>query len=268
MRALTLLSTIGLAAALLAGCGDDDGNTNTTVNNYLQYKQGATYTYNSYQRDENNTRLDASKQVVIWTVIKADTTYQSRGSVAVIDEATYDGTGATLVSRDTIYVQSSGTGEVYQYDVVGEFFGRVPPAAPYRDSVPESWSKIGDTKLTSTTETWHSAPEVTINNIQAPGIPVAITAFVKMDAMHKGVVAMTTPAGSFAKAYSTDHVVGLRANALGSPVLNDSLKVHYAFDIKAGMINKALDSKTLTLGTQQLPVPGFEMELVSYTVPQ
>jgi|GEM_PF-7051914 len=269
MRALSLLSVVGLAAALLTGCGDDT-TTPPPSATYLKYKQGATYTYNTYQRDDTNKRIDGSKQVVIWTVLKADTTYQSQGSVAMIAQATYDGSGATVLSRDTIFVQSDGTsGKVSQYDVMGEFFGRVPLAAQYRDSVAKTWSQIGDTKTTGTTS-WQTAPEATVNNVMIPLGPttVSITAFVKMSANHKGAVNSVVPAGTFATAYRTDHTVGIRATAFGSTVLNDSLIAHYEFDNAAGLIRKSLDSKALTLqGTTQV-VPGFEMELTAYTVPQ
>ena len=106
MQILRSFAPLALVAALVAGCAgcSDDGNTDTTVNTNLKYKQGATYTYHMYQRDSSNARISGSKNVVVWTVLQTDASYQGKNGVAKIEEALYKALEVVCPYCGTSYV--------------------------------------------------------------------------------------------------------------------------------------------------------------------
>jgi hypothetical protein len=251
---LQTLLILGVAAVTMVGCSSSP--TQTTVNIFLQYKKGDVFTYHYYQRDNANQRVAASKQVRRWTVLKTDTAVDSRINVIAIDEAIYDGTGATLTGRDTLYFTSQADGRVEQYDIIRNLMALIPVVADYRDSISSEWVRIGDTKATQAT-TWESLPGgITVNNVDIPVVgKTSIT--LTMKAVHKGRHDTVSTAGSFTNNYRTNHTLTFTAS-----ILTDSLSAHYDIDTQGGVVYQSADSKVIAaLGLQ---VIGFDMELISY----
>ncbi len=252
---LQTLLILVVAAVTMVGCADSP--TQTTVNIYLQYKKGDTFTYNYYTRDSTNQRIQSSKQVRTWTVLKTDTAVDSRINVIAVDEKIFDAAGTTQTGGDTLYFTSQADGRVEQYDIIRNLMALIPVVANYRDSISSEWVRIGDTKTAQAT-TWESLPGgLTVNNVDIPLVgKTSIT--LTMNAAHQGRHDTTSMAGSFTNNYRTNHTLTFKAS-----ILTDSLIAHYDIDTKGGVVYQSADSKMIAaLGLQ---VAGFDMELVSYT---
>ncbi len=263
-RFLSLTAVVAVAALTFIGCGDS--GPSEPVNTYLTFKVGDQFTYNYYSRDASNQRLDASKQVRKWSVLRTDLTYNGRTTATEIEEQVFDATGTVLAYRDTLYISSTGQGKVEQYDIIGNFLALIPFAAAYRDSVAPTWVQIGDVKTTGAL-TWVALPTIQVNNVQVPVGPTTISVNIQltMNASHKGKISVTTPAATFTNNFATDHSLKFTVLSAGIPLLTDSLQAHYDIDTKGGITKNSADSKTITLSGSTIDVPGYEMELVSYT---
>lgn len=261
---LSLAATVIVVALTFVGCGDD--GPSEPVNTYLVFKVGDQFTYSFYQRDSTNQRVDASKQVRKWSVLRTDITVNGRSTATEVEEQVFDATGTTLAYRDTLYFSSTGQGKVEQYDIIGNLLALIPFAATYRDSVSPTWVQIGDVK-TSGALTWVSLPQIQVNNIDIPGTSFKAVITLSMNASHKGRIALTTTAGSFTNNFKTDHSLKFVISSLGVPVVTDSIQAHYNIDTKGGITRNDVDSRTFTVPGIADPVniPGYEMELVSYT---
>lgn len=268
MKRLQHILMAGLAVSMIAGAaGCKDSPTDTVVNVYLQYKQGDQFTYNYYQRDSLNVNDPSSKQVRVWTVLKTGTSVDGKDGAVQIEEVIKDASGTTETGRDTVYLQTSGQGQVFQYDILGKFLSLLPAAAAYRDSVSAEWVQIGDTKITGAANIVSLPGNVTVNNVMIGGFPVNIS--LSMTGSHKGRQNITTPAKTFTNNFHTDHSMIINASTTLGPLGKDSLQVHYDIDTDGGIVLQSVDSKkiTFTIGTvsQSQQVPGFEMQLISYT---
>lgn len=263
-RILSLTATVVVVALTFVGCGDD--GPSEPVNTYLTFKVGDQFTYNYYQRDSSNQRVDASKQVRKWTVLRTDLSYNGRTTATEVEEQVFDATGTTLAYRDTLYFSSTGQGKVEQYDIVGNFLALIPFAAAYRDSVAPTWVQIGDVKTTGALS-WVSLPTIQVNNVQVPVGPSTISVNIQltMNASHKGKINVTTPAETFTNNFRTDHSLKFTVLSAGIPLLTDSLQTHYDVDTKGGVTKNSADSRSITFSGSTVDIPGYEMELVSYT---
>ncbi len=265
MKHLLSGALLGLiAAALVAGCSDD-GTSNPPPTpadtTYMKYDTGSTYTYNYYERDASNQRVEATKQVKVWKVLKINQTTGERGGVTVIQEVSYDGTGTTPTGAvDTFYVQSTSEGEVSQYNLLRSVVKRIPGGEIFLDSVPPKWILIGNTKR-PTAGTWDAIDGgKIINTVAIATIPTTVT--LAMNAAHAGKQSVTVPKETIADSYHTDHKMVITTE---SAVFNskDTFNISYDVSPKYGIVRQVLKSATFLNGSQT--IPGFEMELVAVT---
>jgi hypothetical protein len=267
-----LLTCLAAGSVLLGVAGCSSGNTVAPIegSQYLKYGKGDMMTYEVYDRDAANARVDASKSIRVWTVLDTGITYQNKSGVARIEEINYQADGTTETSRDTIYVLSGEDGKVYQYNLLGSMVARISVAKDFADSVPKSWVWIGDIKDTGPLS-WLSAGTVQFNmTVQT----ITAKATVSMNASHVGKKSVTVNDSTFANAFHTDHTLLVSATPVSggtTQLLNDSLAIHYDIDITAGIVKQTMDSKSVSVTAPGVPIPipvpvtGFEMNLKSYT---
>lgn len=257
-----------LASIVMIGCSDEKTVDPPVVDSsYIKFKANDSFTFNYYERDAQNARIDASKQVKVWTVLSINQTIGDeragtvRGGVAVIREVTYDGTGTTpMGTPDTFYIHATSEGEVAQYNLLRSVVKRIPGGEIFLDSVPAKWILIGDTKKNGAA-TWDAIEGGRITNAVAIlTIPTTVT--LAMNATHEGKVTSTVPKGTYTDAYRTDHKMIITTE---SSVFNskDTLNISYELNAKDGILRQSLRSALILSGSQQ--IPGFEMELVSAT---
>jgi len=264
-RFLFLVAATVVGALTVVGCGDD--GPSEPINVYLQFKVGDQFTYHYYTRDAANQKVASSKQVRKWAVVSVNAPVPGRTDVTQIEEIVFDSLGTTEQFRDTLFFSSTGQGKVEQYDIIGNLVSLISFAAPYRDSIDPVWVQIGDVKTVGAL-TWASFPgTIFVPNVQIPVGSTIVTANIsmQMNAAHTGRVAITTPAGSLTNNFHTNHTLKFDVTSLGITVIADSIHAHYDIDTKGGIVKHTADSKTLTVGTSTVDIPGYEMELVSYT---
>jgi len=235
------------------------------------FAMGDTLVYNFYDRDMANNRIEASRQRKTWYVLRTGITYEDSTGVTEILEVTSDANGSMELERDTIYMRTAADGAVYQYDMLRSLLGRVEGAELLGDLLPAQWVRIGSV-MTEGTGSWFAlgVDSIDVSNVNLPGVPVALSMGLRMDASHKGKMGVTVPAGAYDDAFRTDHSLRLNVRPAGFPIsaLFDSVMVRFDISAKDGLINRTFQSKVMTaelLGqSQDLPVVGYEMELVSY----
>ncbi len=276
-----LFMTVGVI-----GCGDDpvtpdDGGV---INVSFQLKTGDKFTYDYYDRDEQNARVDDSKKVVVWTVLRTDVTLEGKSGASEIQQITYEADGTTPTDTTTIYLLTNSQGQVLQYNllqtVLAEFSGSVD-LGPVIAQLPNAWIQVSDTKSPSAIS-W-SFPDIfqTVQDVDIAGLTTLdITLLMSVKSNHKGRMSVTVPAGTYATAYVTDHetpttiksaedkeIPPLISIKSGDELIQDAATLHYAVDVEAGILSMSMDSKSTTLIPVSLPYPitGFEMELTSFT---
>lgn len=267
---LSLGAAVGVALLTAVGCSDEP-TSSTELNTYFAMKQGDTFTYARYDRDMSNQRVDASKTMHKWVVLQTGLNHESKTGVTRVLQLNYDATGtATIAPPDTLYVRSAIDGEIFM-TVIGPTLRRIPLAAPFADSIPFAWFKIGDTK-TANASSWYSLGTSTgiAKDVQYP-IPglgtVPLRIVINANASHKGKVATSIGATAYPNAFHTDHTMKMTATALGSTIIADSLHLSYDVDVNNGILRQVMmsDSVTATIpgsGPATEAVPGFEMELI------
>lgn len=268
----------------MVGCGDDEPPV-VPVNPYLKFTTGDTFEFDYYDRDLTGARQDASKQVIVWAVVRTDLDTLGKDGVTEIVETRYDATGTTQTGSSKIYVLANGQGEFHQYDlmrtVMDRFSGGVD-LSTYLDSIPKVWVQVGDTKSASAVEIEDLAAGALITKA-LNDVTVATFTFdaqIKMGirSQHLGKTSVTVPAGTYASAYSTDNFVRVNLSNTtpitvgpitlppGSTLVNDSVNVHYDLDVEDGPIRQQIESKALLVaGLYPLNINGSEMELTSST---
>lgn len=266
------------------GCGDDPATPDDggVINLSFQLKTGDKYTYDYYDRDEQNARVDDSKKVVVWTVLRTDVTLEGKSGAAEIQQITYEADGTTAIDTTTIYLLTNGQGQVLQYNllqtVLAQFSGSVD-LSPVIAQLPNAWIQVSDTKSPSPIS-W-SFPDIlqTVQDVDLAGLATLdISLLMSVKSSHKGRMSVTVPAGTYATAYVTDHETPTTIKAAedkdippviniksGDELIQDAATLHYAVDIEAGILSMSMDSKSTTLIPVSLPYPvtGFEMELTS-----
>lgn len=265
MKNLSMLALAGALTFGIVGCGSDP--VSVEVNKYVEFKKGDKFTYNVYDLDQDQNRVDSTKTVRVWTVDTTGLTYESKVNVTRVFEVNYKADGVTELNRDTVYLQADQQGTVWQYDVFGNILRRIPGAEDAAAQLPKEWVWIGDVK-TSSARTWPSLATVGGQNISIIGIAVVLE--YSMDASHIGKQSVTVPAGTYSS-FATDHSVHVKGTdpSGGGTILDDSMLLHYNIDIEGGIVREKLDSKTVAISYASIQldeaVPGFDMELVAVT---
>jgi hypothetical protein len=264
MKKLSMLALAGALTFAIVGCGSDP--VSVEVNKFLEFKKGDVFTYDVYDLDQNQARVDSTRTVRIWTVDTTGLTFESKVNVTRVFEVNYKADGVTELNRDTIYLQTDQQGLVWQYDVFGSILKRIPGAEAAAEQLTPQWVWIGDVK-TSGARTWPSLPTVAGQNVTILSIPISLQ--YSMDASHVGKESVTVAAGTY-NAFVTDHTVNVKGTepGTGTVMLDDSMMLHYSIDINGGIVRETLDSKSVHISSPlsfDQPVPGFDMELVAVT---
>ncbi len=284
---LILLLIPCLLAVGIAACGDDDPGL-APVNKKFAFRVDDTFTYDYYERDAENNPIDTSKQVVVWTVVDTDLSMFSRGDVTEIEEVRYEADGTTEISRSTIYMNINSDGQVEVYDLFGTVLNRFSGdinLADYTDQIPKQWVTVGSTN-DANARVLMDDPQLVIKRLENLVLPeplgtligpIDINLQLGVRTEHLGAGEITVDAGTYEKAYSTDtkvrvqmqnaeeiNVPGIGTFPAGTNLIQDSIGVHYDFDIDAGMLMNTMESKqVLVNNTLPVDVTGFEMELTA-----
>jgi hypothetical protein len=263
LRSILLCGAAALTLALASGCGSDDPVTPGTGGNgdtYVKYNEGDKFTYDRYTRDASNQKDPASKETVVWTVLKANQTIGGRSGVSVVVEQAYMTDGTTPNGdADTLYFQSATDGKLYQYNLLRSVVKRIPGAQIFVDSVPPRWIQISDTK-SSSAGSWVALDGGLVRDtISLLGTSLAID--FNMLASHKGTQAITVPKGSYTNSVHTDHsvIIGIASQLVNS---RDTLTLGYDVSPTDGIVHQSLGSKSINVVSAQ-QVPGFDLELKS-----
>ena len=284
-KTLALLIPAIIAIGMI-GCGDDDGPT-ITVNPTLKFNAGDKYTYNYYERDSTNARVESSKQVVVWTVLESELSTLGENGVAKIEEVRFEADGTTEISRSTVYL-AIDLGELSQYnlfkDVVKRFSTDQVDLSTYVGDVPDTWVIVNSTKdanariLQSNSNFFTKT--ITDVTVPLPGLPDPLVFDATMqlgyEANQIGKMPVTVPEGTYENAFSTDDQVYVTIKnkddiplpigtlPANSNIIKDSVTFHYDVDVESGILRQTMDSKTI-LVAQQLPqvINGFEMEMTA-----
>jgi hypothetical protein len=268
----------GLALIGMAGCSNDTVAP-VAGNETLTYKKGDVFKYEYYEHDSTNAKIDASKKIKTWTVLDTNLSYAGKNRVTRVQQVTTDGDGTSNPKTDTVYVLADATGDVYQYNLVGQMVTRIPAAATYGDSIPKQWVLINNTKASGAGVALASAG-ISLFNITVPvsgnNVPVALTT--KMNGASSGTDSFKLANATYAHTFGANHSLSVfgQTTILGQTftVLNDSMAFHSAVSVDAGIVREWLDSKKVNVdpgvivpGTPPIPqpIPGFEMNLVSYS---
>lgn len=278
---LILLLIPCLLAVGVVACGDDDPGS-AQVNQDFAFRANDKFTYDYYQKDSNNVRDDASKQVVVWTVLRVGLDTLNRTDVAEIEEVRYDATGTTVVDSSKLYMKTNTDGAVLVYDLVGTVLNRFSGGVDltdYLDQVSKDWVTIGSTKDANARVLLNVFTPIskTLNNVVIPPLdPFDVRLDVDVRADHKGAMEVTVPANTYEKAYVTDTkvfvemsnvddivVLGQTVDA-GTTIVDDSVNIRYEIDINAGVLRQESDSKQF-LAADFFPtlISGYQMELTA-----
>ncbi len=265
-RAFALVTLIAVG---IVGCSSGSPSDNTTdVNQFLEFKTGDKFTYNSYDRDASNQRVESSKEVVVWTVLRSGLDTLGKSEVAEIEAVTYETDGTTEKGRTKLYFSANGQGHLFQYNLIQSVVGRFDNETVQAliDSIPDAWIQISDTK-TTVDDSWSYAGAGNIKkSISIGDFQGQMT--LDVNSYHNGKVTTSVEAGEFTKTVNTDNNVTLHVTAASLTAVSDSMSVHFDVDIDGGILKESLDSKTITvtiLQATEYEVNGFEMELVSVT---
>ena len=275
-----LFMTIGVIS-----CGDDPSNPDDdgTVNLFFQFKTGDTFTYDYYDRDEDNNRAPDTKKILVWTVLRTDASIGGRSNVAEIQQIEYEADGVTATDTTMLYFITNAQGQILQYNllqtVLEQFSGDVDLAAVI-SQISETWIQVSDTKSPSPLSWNFSGILNTIQDVEVAVVTLDVKIDMSVESSHKGRVATTVPAGTYDGAFVTDHSTPTKILAAedvsfpplveienGDALIQDAVDLHYAVDIEAGILSITMDSKTTTLIpiSSPYPVNGFEMELTTFT---
>lgn len=281
-----LFAALFMALGVIS-CGDDpvEPDDGGTVNLSFKFKAGDTFTYDYYDRDENNDPDQDSKKVIVWTVLNTDVSIGGRSGVAEIQQIRYEADAVTAIDTSTVYFLTNSQAQVLQYNlfqnILTQFSGSVDLSTVI-SQISDNWIQVGDTKSPSAL-TWDFSGIVkTIQDVSVAGvIELDIKVEMSVNSSHKGRESVTVPAGTYASAYVTDHEVPTVITAAedkeltlppvsienGDVLIQDAADLHYAIDIEAGIVSMSMDSHATTLVPVQAPYPinGFEMNLTSYT---
>jgi hypothetical protein len=264
-----LLASVLAGATLIGitGCGDDPQPV--VVDPKFSYTANQQFTYESTPRDTNQTPTTAEMRNVKWTVVETGLTYQGRTEVTKIKQERMAADGTTVEATDTLYISASADGSWHQFDVIGSVIRRIPnPAAVLiADELPKTWTKIGDTKNSSSLSYDATAQStIQITNAALP-LPVKVTYSIR--GQHKGKTSVTVPLKTEANAFSTDLIIKLKATD-GSGTIeltNDSLMFNNTVSVADGILSQSLQSKTVYFRSPPTfaPAPqvllGYDMKL-------
>ncbi|MCB0714339.1 MAG: hypothetical protein KDD67_18580 [Ignavibacteriae bacterium] len=276
-KTLLLLVPVIIATAMV-GCGDD--NPTVSVNPVLKFTSGDKFTYNYYERDENDARVESSKQVVVWTVLRSGLDTLSENGVVEIQEVRFEADGTTEKSRSKIYF-AIDQGELSQYNlfqtVLERFSGQVDLSS-YIGDLPNTWVKVNSTKDASARVLQSNSNIVSQTLKDVMVLTLVFDAKLKLgiNSQHLGKVEVTAPTKTYSAAYATDNWVNVNATnpeeisvppitiPANSNIINDSVLIHYDVDITDGILRQTMGSKTVMVaGTVSQPINGYEMELTA-----
>lgn len=285
-RSFAALATLAIFSIVMIGCGEDDTPT-VQVNQYLKFNVGDQFTYNYYDRDPSNARVDSTKKVLVWTVLQTDINFENRDVVTEIQQIKFEADGTTPIDTTMVYFVANGQGQLQQYNllqmVVGQFSSETLNLQPVIAQIPNTWIQVSDTKSPSALN-WNASNllDLSLNDVEVAG-GETLDAKLQMgvNSNHKGKVTTTVEAGTYDDAFITDHLVpttilgnedktigGVIEVTKGSPIIRDTMALHYAVSISGGILSQTMDSKTTAIVPLPLltyPIPGFEMELTSVT---
>ncbi len=277
MKQLILFGlAIATVSTLLVSCSSD--NT-ITANPSFAYAKGEVYTYDYYQRNIDNQRVDSTKRKRTWTVLQTDATAAmgapaGQQNVTMIKDDLYNEDGTTIASTDTIFVSAQEDGEFYEYDMLGVAASRFDSQLldTALSQIPKQWSKIGSTRDASALS-WTSAASF-LDSVFIPVGATTLSGTIEGSARadHKGKTDIAVPNGDYPTAYATDHSIMITATVSAFTAIDDSLKMHVALDLNDGLLMQSMDSKNVPINIPGIPgipdsapVIGFDMELVSIT---
>ena len=270
----------------MIGCSDD--TPTISVNPTLKFTEGDEFTYDYYDRNETNVRLDASKQVVVWTALRTDLDTLNRRGVTEFEEVRYEADGTTEISRSKFYMIADEQGKLLFHNlpqVMMSLFQTVRlNLSSLIDEIPDTWTQISDTKSPSPLTWSRTQSKGVVENatITFNGIPITtdIEMQIGVDSEHAGRVSTTVTAGTYDRAFSTTTHVLVKLIAAsdiaidappitipkGQVIVDDSLSIEYHVDLEAGILQQIIDSETVkTIYHLNVPVNGSEMELTSFT---
>ena len=263
----------------MTGCGDDEGDPpGITVNPVLKFTAGDKFTYNYYERDESGARVESSKEVVVWTVLRSGLDTLGQNEVVEIQETRYDASGVTVTDSSKIYY-SIYQGELSQYNlfqtVIARFGGQADLSAYVKD-LNNSWVTVNSTKDANARVLQSNSNIInqTLQNFTVAGFQFDLKLKLGINSQHQGRGELTVPTKTYSTAYSTDDWVYVNATnvdaipALSLPanstIINDSVLIHYDVDVNDGILRQTMDSKKVSVGGFiEQPVNGYEMELTA-----
>ncbi|MDB5036283.1 MAG: hypothetical protein JWQ98_3524 [Chlorobi bacterium] len=240
----------------------------TVVSTVTSFKLGDTITYDYYDRDSTNTRMQDSKRKQTWTVAETGLSFQGKTNVTKVIEVNYTTSGASEFSRDTIYLQKGDDGSVYEYDLIHKMILHVQGGDAFAAAVTPRWVRMTSTSQSSATWSGIEGDSIALTNVPIAGVG-NIDLLMRLAVSHKGTQSATVPAGTYGDATHTDHSLKIDAKVtgLGLKVLSDSLAGHIDYSAKDGVLRQSLESRMLVasvFGTSYiLTVDGYDMELVS-----
>ncbi|MEP7219521.1 MAG: hypothetical protein ABI876_11430, partial [Bacteroidota bacterium] len=232
------------------------------------FKLGDTITYDYYDRDSANTRMQDTKRKQTWTVVETGLAFQGKTNVTKVIEVGYTTGGTSEFSRDTIYIQKGDDGSVYEYDLIRKMILHVQGGEAFVPAVPPRWVRMTSTSQSSATWSGIEGDSIALNNVAIAGVG-NIDLLMRLGVTHKGTQSATVPAGTYGDALHTDHSLKMDAKVtgFGLKVLNDSLAGHVDYSAKDGVLRQSLESRSLVASvigqSYILTVVGYDMELAS-----
>ena len=272
----------------MIGCSDD--TPTISVNPTLKFTEGDEFTYDYYDRDETNVRLDAPKQIVVWTALRTDLDTLNRRGVTEFEEVRYEADGTTEISRSKFYMIADEQGKLLFHNLpqvmMSLFQTDALNLSSLIDEVPDTWTQISDTKSPSPLTWSRTQSKGVVENaaIAFKGIPITadIDMEIGVNSEHAGRVSTAVTAGTYEASFSTTTYVLVNLTAAsdiiipipispitipkGQVIVDDSLSIEYHVDLEAGILQQIIDSKTVKASNVlDVPVNGSEMELTSFT---
>ncbi|MEO5931410.1 MAG: hypothetical protein ABIR47_15865 [Candidatus Kapaibacterium sp.] len=239
----------------------------TVISTVTSFKLGDTITYDYYDRDSSNTRLQDTKRKQTWTVVETGLSFQGKTNVTKVIEVGYTTGGTSEFNRDTIYLQKGDDGSVYEYDLIRKMILHVQGGEAFAPAIESRWVRMTSTSQSSATWSGITGDSIVLKNVPVAGAPANVDLTLRLAVTHKGTQSATVPAGTYSDAVHTDHSLKIDAKVtgFGLKVLDDSLAGHVDYSAKDGVLRQSLESRSLVasvLGqSYTLTVVGYDMEL-------
>lgn len=255
-----ILLLVGLSLFMIS-CSDDDNSTNPDDNDYFELDEGATYTYNYFDRDDNNKNVNSSKTLEIFSV---------KGKETALG---LSGVNKVEVTRD------NGNNEImYFADKEDKYYAELMFVLPELDfdgvqmpfeNTTNRMVVIADNK----TAEWNIHTE-NINSFDvplAPGIVAKVSGTFDIKGT-KGSTEDITYNGEKLKARKFTinyYFLGAGEVSFGTIPIEFTLEMHFYFAEDIGLVRQVFPSRPIEvviagLGSQTFQLNGFERMLVNF----